>query len=165
MNTDLLLAAVAALAIAVGVLAVWVLALQRRLAQAVGHYRRLRHGVHGERLDELLDAHMAAAQSAAAEVRRAIERCDQLEARLRRALQHVAVVRFNPFDDTGGDQSFSVAVTNADGDGFVLSGLHGRSGSRVYAKPVRGGTSRYALSKEEEQALLEARLTGRPQPS
>lgn len=165
MTIDVLLAAVAALAVAVVALALYVLALERRLRRAVWHYRRLREGVRGERLDELLEGHLAATHDAAAEALQAIALCDQLDLRLRQALQQVGVVRFNPFDDTGGDQSFSVAVTNAEGDGFVLSSLHGRSGSRVYAKPVRGGTSRYTLSKEEEQALLEASLTRGTQPS
>jgi hypothetical protein len=159
MTTDLLLAGLGTLAALVLALAAWVAVLQRRLTRTLEHYRRLTDGVHGGRLDEVLDAHVAASQAAAAAARHAAERCDVLEAQLQAAFTRSAVVRFNPFDDTGSNQSFAIAVTNARGDGFVLSTLHGRSGTRIYAKPVRGGTSRYPLSREEEQALLEASIS------
>jgi hypothetical protein len=72
------------------------------------------------------------------------------------ALQRVALVRFNPFDDTGGDQSFALALLDADGDGVVVSSLHNRSGTRFYAKPVRAGRTTHALTSEEQQALDQA---------
>lgn len=161
MTTDVLSALIAVLATLVVALGVWVAVLHLRLARAMAHYQRLHAGVSGQRLDQVLEAHVAAAEAAAAEARRTAERCDELAERLRGALQHVGVVRFNPFDDTGGDQSFAIAVTNADGDGFMLSALHSRAGTRAYAKPLRGGTSRYPLSQEEEQALFEAGLSRR----
>ena len=72
-------------------------------------------------------------------------------------VQRVAVKRFNPFGDTGSDQSFSLALLSEKGDGVVLSSLHGRSGTRVYAKPVRlAKQDSYELSVEEEDVIKEA---------
>jgi hypothetical protein len=76
-----------------------------------------------------------------------------LEADTRRAIQRIGLVRFNPFEDTGGNQSFALALTDAAGDGFVVSSLHARTGTRVYAKAIVAGRSDAALSAEEAEAL------------
>ncbi|OGE99488.1 MAG: hypothetical protein A3G89_03135 [Candidatus Doudnabacteria bacterium RIFCSPLOWO2_12_FULL_42_9] len=55
--------------------------------------------------------------------------------------QKIGFIRFNPFDDAGGNISFALALLNSHNDGFVLSSLHGRDGTRVYAKVVRSGLS------------------------
>jgi hypothetical protein len=70
--------------------------------------------------------------------------------------QKISIVRFNPFGDTGGDQSFSLAVLDAHDSGYVLTSIHGRQGTRVYVKPVDFGKSKYTLSAEEQQALDQA---------
>jgi hypothetical protein len=72
------------------------------------------------------------------------------------ASQKISIVRFNPFGDTGGDQSFSLAVLDAHNSGYVLTSIHGRTGTRVYVKPVDLGKSKYTLSDEEQQALAQA---------
>lgn len=77
-----------------------------------------------------------------------------------RALQHVGVVRFNPYHDTGGDYSFAVALIDGGGRGVVLSGLYHRDRCRVYAKPVQSWDSAYTLTDEEREALEQARGGG-----
>ncbi len=72
------------------------------------------------------------------------------------ASQKISIVRFNPFGDTGGDQSFSLAVLDAHDSGYVLTSIHGRQGTRVYVKPVDFAKSKYTLSAEEQQALSQA---------
>lgn len=73
-------------------------------------------------------------------------------------VQKVALKRFNPFGDTGGNQSFSLALLDRKGDGIILSSLHGRSGTRIYAKPVENGKHlAYELS-EEEVAVIKLAL-------
>ena len=79
-----------------------------------------------------------------------------LEAASRKAFSRVGLVRFNPFEETGGNQSFALAVLDADGDGWLLSSLHARAGTRVYAKAVSAGRSDVALSDEETAALRQA---------
>lgn len=69
------------------------------------------------------------------------------------ASQKIAIVRFNPFGDTGGDQSFVLAVLDAHNSGYVLTSIHGREGTRVYVKPIDFGKSKHTLSIEEKQAL------------
>ncbi len=72
-------------------------------------------------------------------------------------VQKVELLRYNPYDDTGGDQSFSLAMLDSNGNGTVLTSLHARSGTRVFAKPVSlGKGSKYRLSEEEEKVVEEA---------
>jgi hypothetical protein len=84
-----------------------------------------------------------------------------LAATLPHAVQRVGLVRFNPFDDTGSDQSFALALLDAGGDGVVISSLHGRAATRFYAKPVKAGRTTHALTTEEQQALAQAMDEGR----
>ena len=72
------------------------------------------------------------------------------------SLQKIGVVRFNPFKDMGGDQSFSIALLDFENNGLVLSSIYSREGNRIYAKPVKGGGSEYSLSEEEKEALDKA---------
>ena len=90
------------------------------------------------------------------EVERLGTRTNRLETAAPRAFQRVGLVRFNPFEDTGGNQSFALALLDADGNGWVLSSLHARTGTRVYAKSIRGGRSDGALSEEETAAIKQA---------
>jgi hypothetical protein len=66
------------------------------------------------------------------------------------------LVRYNPFQDTGGDQSFALALLDKRGDGVVVSSLHSRTMTRFYAKPIKGGVSPLSLSEEEVQAVQQA---------
>ncbi|KKQ94161.1 MAG: hypothetical protein UT66_C0021G0005 [candidate division CPR2 bacterium GW2011_GWC1_39_9] len=66
----------------------------------------------------------------------------------------LGLLRFNPFNDTGGDQSFSLTLLNTENDGFVVTSIHGRDGDRIYAKPISGGDSKYNLADEEKEAII-----------
>ncbi len=72
-------------------------------------------------------------------------------------VQKVGIVRYNPYNDTGGDQSFAVALLDGKGDGIVLSSLHGRDTTRIFAKPVKDRKEdSHPLSEEEKEAIQKA---------
>jgi hypothetical protein len=129
---------------------VYLLVRQRRL---LGQYRQLMTGTSGANLEVLLNEHLAQTRGTAARV----EAVDQLARRLEKAayfsLQHLGVVRYNPFHDTGGDQSFAIALVDGHGNGVVLSSLHARDVTRVYAKPLQKWESTYSLTDEEKKAI------------
>lgn len=79
-----------------------------------------------------------------------------VETQGQRAIQRVGVVRFNPFADTGSNQSFVLAILDARGDGFVLSSMHSRQQTRVFLKSVASGKAETALSEEESEAIRRA---------
>lgn len=86
------------------------------------------------------------------------ERVQATEEQRRRAVQHVGVVRYNPFEDTGSNQSFALALVDAGGNGVVISSLHSRQQTRVYLKEIVSGQSEAQLSGEETEALRRAAL-------
>lgn len=71
-------------------------------------------------------------------------------------IRKVGIVRFNPFNNTGGDQSFAIAFLNSENSGIIISSLFLREGTRIYAKPINKLKSSYSLSKEEEEAIKKA---------
>ena len=75
----------------------------------------------------------------------------------RKNIQKIGFIRFNPFDDTGGNISFALALLDAKDDGVVISSMHSREGTRIYAKAVRASNSESKLTQEEEQAIKEAK--------
>ncbi len=87
------------------------------------------------------------------------ERTAALEADGRHAFKRVGLVRFNPFEDTGGNQSFALALLDADDDGIVVSSLHSRGMTRIYAKAMSHGRPEATLSDEETEAVALARST------
>ena len=84
----------------------------------------------------------------------------KIEGYQKEELEHIkrtALLRFNPYNDTGGDQSFTACFLNSEGSGIVITSLHARSGTRVFGKEIIAGkSSKYDLSKEERQVLEKA---------
>jgi hypothetical protein len=80
-----------------------------------------------------------------------------LRAEAASALRHLAVVRYDAFQDMGGHLSWSLALLDDSGDGVVLTSIHGRSEARTYAKNVASWKSEQPLSPEEEEAVSAAK--------
>lgn len=80
------------------------------------------------------------------------------------AIQRIAVVRFDAFEDMGGRLSFSAALLDAQGDGIVITAINARQETRCYAKEVQGGRGLRNLSDEETQAIREAMSMGNGRP-
>lgn len=144
-------------------LIVAVLAQSIRLGRAVRTYRELvRDGETGSLHDRL--AGNAVALDRATQRMAEIDSMQAtIEERSLRSLQHIGMVRFNPFEDTGSDQSFAIALLDDRRDGVVISSLHGRANTRLFAKPVADGGSSHNLSEEEAQAIRIAVEGTRPQ--
>ncbi len=70
------------------------------------------------------------------------------------SIHKVGVIRFNPFKDIGGDQSFAIALLDGKNSGLIISSLHTREDTRVYTKPIiKGESKKYPLTEEEKQAI------------
>lgn len=79
-----------------------------------------------------------------------------MDRNMEKCVQKVGIVRYNPFNEVGGDLSYAVALLDSNNNGVVLNGIHSRTGSFTYAKPVELGVSEYTLSAEEIKALEKA---------
>jgi hypothetical protein len=153
--------AVVLLGITALVLVIVAMIQARRIRRLGRRLDGLTRGADGRSLEAILDAHLGKVFTVAREVDDLSARSAMLEATGRRAVQRVGLVRFNPFEETGGNQSFALALTDANGDGIVISSLHARAATRLYAKAVVAGRSDAALSAEEAEALRMA-LGGTP---
>jgi hypothetical protein len=130
-----------------------------RLGRVGRRLDRITRGEHGRSLETILDAHLDKVLEVGRDLEELSARAAMLETAARGSFQRVGIVRYNAFDDTGGNQSFALAMTDGDGNGFVLSSLHARAGTRVYAKAVTGGRAETHLSDEESAALQRALAT------
>jgi len=137
-------------------LAGWLVFLEYRQRQLANSLRLLLTGRGGADLEATLRDFIARMSQIEQTTQAMDLRVTELEVKLPYLVQHIGVVRFNPFSDKGGDQSFVLAILDAHADGAVLSALHGRNDVRVYAKPVIGGQSTYTLTAEEKEAIARA---------
>ncbi len=153
----------AVLVISGAALAVALVMVARRAGRLDARIDALTRGEDGRDLAGVLDAHLA-------KVLAVSRRQDELDAhsvvldtQAGRAVQGVALVRFNTFEDTGGNQSFALALVDPAGDGVILNSLHARNQTRLYGRAVRAGAAEGALSAEEAEALriATARAHGR----
>jgi hypothetical protein len=147
---------VVALVAAVVVLGVWVAWLQRSEAVLRRRLRRVLPEGESGGIDEILDRQLKRVESLSERVDALNKLHHELEHLSQRTIQKVAVIRYNPFADTGGDQSFAIALLDSLGNGVVVSSLHSRTDTRVFAKPVQSGRSKFQLSDEEQDAIKKA---------
>ena len=147
---------VVALFIAVVGLAAWLVLVQRSAARLRGRLRKILSETGTTGLDEILDTQAKRIDALAQRVETHATLQQELDAAARLALQRVGVVRYNPFQDSGGDQSFALALLDHAGTGIVISSLHGRAETRIFAKQIENGRSTHSLSEEEQQAIRAA---------
>jgi hypothetical protein len=147
---------VIALGAIVVVLAIWLAFVHRASATLRRRLRRVLPEGESTSLDQILDRHAHDIDELSTRLEALNKLHHELEAIMHRAIQKVGVVRYNPFNDTGGDQSFAIALLDSQGNGIVVSSLHSRTDTRVFAKPVQSGRSRYPLSDEEQDAIRKA---------
>lgn len=81
---------------------------------------------------------------------------EQIAKILEGTYQKFSMIRYNPFRETGGDQSFSMALLDMRDSGVVITSIHGREVDRIYAKAVVNGKSKHNLSAEEIEAIRSA---------
>jgi uncharacterized protein DUF4446 len=130
--------------------------LARRTRHLEARFRGITRGSEGRSLEAILDAHLEKVFEMSRELSDVVARTAILEAAQRKSFQRVGLIRYNPFEETGGNQSFALALLDAAGDGWVLSSLHARAGTRVYAKQIRDGRADTGLSAEETAAIAQA---------
>jgi len=120
------------------------------------HYNRLTADVSKKDLISSLNHLISTLDQNSDDIKSLQERLTVEVSENKKHLQRVGFRRYNPFTDTGGDQSFSVVFLDDNGDGIMISSLHSRENTRLYAKKVEGGkVINQALSKEEQEVINE----------
>ncbi|MFN8475888.1 MAG: DUF4446 family protein [Anaerolineae bacterium] len=157
------LVAVAAFLLALIAL-IWVIVLQRRLS-AADRWRRQMETLASSDVQTMLQRNIEGLTDASYRIDHLEVAVKALTEQVKYCVQYVGVVRFNPYHDTGGDQSFAIAMLDDHSDGLVMTGMHSRNGVRLYAKPVARGRSTYPLSDEERRAIEQAGARVAPAPA
>lgn len=131
--------------------------LNQRINQITG-------GVESGDLEEILSHHLETVHGVSRDLDELTARLAIVESAARHHFTKQGLVRFNPFPDTGGNQSFALVLLDESDDGVIVSSLHSRTGTRIYAKAVNAGKADTSLSTEEQEAIDEAqsRRAARP---
>ena len=118
-------------------------------------------GKNGESLEQVLIDQRAELKELDQEIQELFEISNRLHELCLKSLHKVSVVRFNPFKEVGGNQSFSIVLLDGKNSGVVLSSLHTREGTRIYGKPVQGGAADGFPFTEEEKKVIAQAITGK----
>lgn len=141
-----------------GFVFVWLAILSVFFYNLARHYHRMTRGITKKDLRQILESLLSGIDKEAKRIDEFIKNLQSLKKDSFYFVQKIGLVRFNPFAETGGDQSFCLAVLDGNDSGFVFSSLHSRENTRIYAKPVKNGKADgYELSAEENQAIKNAR--------
>lgn len=133
---------------------IWLGIVTFYLRRIMEHYQTLTRGVNKKTLEFVLENLMKDMHLTKKNISNLISRCDTMEKNETYHIQKIGLLRFNPFKDTGGDQSFILTLSDANNTGVVITGLYSRSGLRWYAKSIFEGKGvEHELSEEEKKAL------------
>lgn len=108
-------------------------------------------------LEEIILNHAKEISDIDKEIQELFEISNKIHTLAQRSVHKVGIIRFNPFKDIGGDQSFAIALLDGKNSGIVISSLHTREGTRIYSKPItKGESEKYTLTDEERSAIKSA---------
>lgn len=118
--------------------------------------KKLFKGSKAENLEDLMNDVVSHVKSLTETTKDNTSGIKALENRIKKSGRGIKLLRFNPFKDVGGNQSFAVAITNEEGDGVVFSSLYSRERMSVFAKPITAGKSDIELTAEETAVVGDA---------
>lgn len=143
------------------VLFLWLIIVTLFAVRLSVHYNNLVKDTNKRTLQTILETLLADMNSTKKDIEVLKERCDTIIREGNFHIQKIGLLRFNPFKDTGGDQSFILALLDGNDTGVVISGLYSRAGTRWYAKKIKTGKGvEHELSEEEKQAIKQATNLG-----
>lgn len=135
----------------------WLLIITILLVRMLAHYNHLTADVSKKDLVSALNHLISVSSQNTDDIKSLSENFSKDIHENKKHFQRLGFKRYNPFTDTGGDQSFSAAFLDDNGDGIMISSLHSRENTRLYAKKVeKGKVSTQALSREEQEVINEA---------
>lgn len=146
-----------ALGIAFAVLAGLLVSLLLSVRRLRERYTSLIEGVGAKNVEQALLSYLEASGNIEKRTAALETGLRNLEGEVSTHFQNFGMVRYNAFEGVGGEQSFSLALLDDSSNGLVLTGIFGHAETRVYAKPIESGTSKYLISPEETRAIDAAR--------
>lgn len=139
-------------------LVVWLLVITVILLKAYSTYRTITEGIGGQDVAAILSQIKKHLKEIDGTLTKSQKQTDALETAIRTHIQKVGFVRYNPFGNTGGDQSFCLCLLDDLNSGILITSLHAREQTRLYTKEIVSGkpVDDSQLSKEEQTCLHKA---------
>lgn len=128
----------------------------RSLNKARKRYRILLKGMGDKNIEEIILSNAQKIEILEEMIKENDQRVESFSREIYNSLRNFSIKRYNAFEGVGGEQSFSLALLNDAGSGFIITGIHGRDDCRTYAKPIVEGRSKHNLSEEEKIVLSSA---------
>ena len=142
--------------VAIGLFFIWLSILSFLLFRTVAHYNRLTKGGRTN-LTQILNNILDDRKNTKEDIEQITKQIEGIEKENLYHIQKVGLHRFNPFEDTGGNQSFVLSILNGEDTGIVLTSLHSRGVTRWYAKSVEKDKGLdHDLSEDEKKAIKNA---------
>lgn len=140
------------------VVIVWLIGVSFLVLRVLSHFNRLTKGVTNKTFSEILKEQLEQDKQTKLELKKVLAESSKLREESSFFLQKIGIIRFNPFSDIGGDQSFSMALLDRANNGIVMTALYARTGMRWYVKTVKNGKGvEHELTSEEKDALKKAK--------
>lgn len=133
---------------------VWLTVISVALYKSISHYKNLTKATNSQNLSDALNTLLKKLDLNSSDIKKIFQNVEEIKKDSLLHIQKVGFLRFNPFENTGGNQSFIIAFLNNLNDGIIISSLHSRSGPRWYVKWIENGKGKELnLTKEEEEAI------------
>lgn len=133
---------------------IWLVFLTGIVLKTKAHYNNLISKTRKQKIDEILDELLMTDKKTKEELEIVKKELREEIKTSTLHIQKVGLVRFNPFERTGGEKSFVISFLNHENSGIVINFIHTRDGLRVYSKKVKDGKGEeYSLSEEEKKAI------------
>lgn len=144
-----------------GILFFWLIVISFFIFKLTKHYNKLTKGASRATLSEVLEKILKTQEVSDKRIDELVKRAEKAEKEGLIHIQKIGLLRFNPFEEVGSDQSFVLALLDGENNGIVVTSLTSRTGTRWYGKTVKNGEGvEHELSKEEKEALRKAQ--GKP---
>jgi hypothetical protein len=144
--------------IIIGILTIWLLIISFLFYKLYSHYTHLTADVSKKDLISSLNHLISQSTENSEELVKLSEKLSKEIIENKKHLQRIGFSRYNPFTDTGGDQSFTTALLDENGNGIVISSLHSRENTRLYAKKVVSGKVENQATSAEELSVIKDAL-------
>lgn len=136
------------------VIFIWLIFISWIIYKTQKHYYNLILQTKKQTIDEILEQLLSNDKKSSDKIEKLEKGVKEIIEEAKIHFQKIGLVRFNPFERTGGEQSFVIALLNNHNSGLVINFIYTREGLRTYIKKVKEGKGeRYNLSKEEQEAV------------
>ncbi|EKE11369.1 MAG: hypothetical protein ACD_15C00099G0001 [uncultured bacterium] len=154
LSAQQLLIVIAVLAIFIFFTFFWTILLHKELKKIKQRSFDFFNGNSVKNIEDIIIDHSRIIKTLDKDIQELYNISNQINTLAHKGFHKFAMLRFNPFKEVGGNQSFSLALLNGKNNGLVISSLYTREGTRIYTKAIINGASeKHPLTEEEKEVI------------